>query len=114
MRRQVLTSDHSIQVMRNASTAQAKEGAVGAGKGMVFFGYKGGIGTASRVVSFGKETYTVGCLVLTNFGKPEAATFANWQQTNVNPPDGSIMIVLATDAPLHSRPLNRLVKPCPF
>lgn len=114
MRRQVVTPDHAIQAIRNATTAQAKEGAVGAGKGMVCFGYKGGIGTASRVVSFGKETYTVGCLVLTNFGKPEEATFANWQQTNVNPPDGSIMIVLATDAPLDSRQLKRLAKRCPI
>lgn len=112
MRRQAVTPDHAIQAIRNATTAQATEGAVGAGKGMVCFGYKGGIGTASRVVSLHEEKYTVGCLVLANFGRREEATFANWQQTNVNAPDGSIIIAVTTDAPLDSRQLKRLAKRC--
>src|SRR3954447_24958194 len=59
--------EHAIDAIKNASDHQALEGAVGAGKGMICFGYKGGIGSSSRIV----DEYTVGCLALTNFGKKE-------------------------------------------
>lgn len=112
IRLQAVKSKHAIQAIENASSGPVEQGAVGAGKGMVCFGYKGGIGTASRIVTAGKNAYTVGCLVLSNFGKREEALFADWGKMQLDTPDGSIMIVIATDAPLSDRQLKRLAKRC--
>ncbi|WP_251550934.1 P1 family peptidase [Neobacillus muris] len=102
--------EHAIEAIKNASNETAAEGAVGAGKGMVCFGYKGGIGSSSRVA----DDYTVGCLVLTNFGKKEE--FRSFQYDKLKglseTADGSIIIVLATDAPLSDRQLLRVAKRC--
>ncbi|MEH7747648.1 P1 family peptidase [Neobacillus drentensis] len=102
--------EHAIEAIKNASEEQAIEGAVGAGKGMVCFGYKGGIGSSSRIV----EEYTVGCLVLSNFGKKEELRAFRYSQARglSETSDGSIIIVLATDAPLSDRQLQRLAKRC--
>ncbi len=94
------------------------EGCVGAGTGTTCYGWKGGIGTASRLTPTEWGGWTVGALVQTNFGRAEELIFAgipvgDWLQ----PPDqpqpspaekGSVMVVLATDAPLDSRQLHRL------
>ncbi|QKY71506.1 P1 family peptidase [Lentibacillus sp. CBA3610] len=106
MRLQAVKPEHAIQAIEHASSDPVEESAVGAGKGMICFGYKGGIGTASRVV----KGYTVGCLVLSNFGKREDARFADFNKIPMNTPDGSIMMVIATDAPLNDRQLKRLAK----
>lgn len=106
MRLQAVKPEHAVQAIERASDGPVEEGAVGAGKGMVCFGYKGGIGTASRVV----EGYTVGCLVLSNFGKREDALFGDFSRQDMETPDGSIMMVIATDAPLYDRQLKRLAK----
>lgn len=102
--------EHTIEAIKNASDNQAVEGAVGAGKGMVCFGYKGGIGTSSRIV----EEYTVGCLVLSNFGKKEELQRFRYSEGEglSETADGSIIMVLATDAPLSDRQLQRLAKRC--
>lgn len=102
--------EHAIEAIRNASEQQAEEGAVGAGKGMVCFGYKGGIGSSSRSVS----GFTVGCLVLSNFGKKEEFHSFQYDRRNglSETSDGSIMIILATDAPLSDRQLKRVAKRC--
>ncbi|QOY35618.1 P1 family peptidase [Anaerobacillus isosaccharinicus] len=104
---------HAIEAIVKANKNQVEEGAVGAGTGMVCFGYKGGIGSSSRTVKIGSGSFTVGCLVLSNFGKREE--FRHWQYENSKPEpeymtDGSIMIVLATDAPLSDRGLKRIAK----
>jgi D-aminopeptidase len=116
-----VTPDHAYRAIKKASTKQVIEGAVGAGTGMVCFGYKGGIGTSSRLVVGAKSgTYVIGCLVLSNFGKRKELKayppFANHLdkvipdvQTNN---DGSIMMVLATNAPVNERQLNRIAKRC--
>jgi D-aminopeptidase len=109
---QAIKPEHAIEALENAAAEPVEQGAVGAGKGMVCFSYKGGIGTASRIVSTKKEKYTVGCLVLSNFGKREEALFANWSKIKLDTPDGSIMMIIATDAPLHSLQLKRLAKRC--
>jgi D-aminopeptidase len=109
-------------VWQSISTAQSgpvKEGAVGAGTGTVCFGWKGGIGTASRVLPQSLGGYTVGVLVQTNFGG--ALQIAGVQVGKAlnkfylsdklnHTPDGSCMIVVATDAPLDARNLERLAK----
>lgn len=95
--------------LSGASSGPVEEGALGAGTGTVAFGYKGGIGTASRVAG----AWTVGALVQANFGGQltiagvpvgEALVAAGQSGS----PDGSIIIVLATDAPLDARNLRRL------
>src|SRR5699024_1367710 len=68
IRLQAIKPTHAIQAIKQATDTPVEEGAVGAGKGMVCFGYKGGIGTASRMVGNHDPSYTVGTLVLTNFG----------------------------------------------
>ncbi|OZU87785.1 aminopeptidase [Virgibacillus indicus] len=112
IRKQAVKPEHAVQAIKKANGNPVEEGAVGAGKGMVCFGYKGGIGTSSRTVTVGEEVYTVGCLVLSNFGKREEALFADWKPKKVNTPDGSIMMIIATDAPLYDRQLKRLAKRC--
>ena len=100
-----------------ASTGPVIEGVVGAGAGTSCYGWKGGIGTASRVLPERKGGFTVGALVQSNFGKPEELTIDGVPiGQHLQPPDpnlqaledGSIMIILATDAPLNSRQLGRL------
>ncbi|MCH7321668.1 P1 family peptidase [Solibacillus sp. MA9] len=110
--------EHAIEAIENATTDVALEGAVGAGKGMVCFGYKGGIGSASRIVECEHASYTVGCLVLSNFGTSEEFMKERYQvntqaqDSTIAPTDGSIIIVLATDAPLSDRQLKRVIKRC--
>ncbi|MDP3488433.1 MAG: P1 family peptidase, partial [Bacillota bacterium] len=109
-----LNRSHVLDAI-SCAQSDVSEGDVGAGKGMVCFGYKGGIGTASRQIS----GFTVGCLVLTNFGSKENLTIAGapvgvelWrkEQQQAEAGDGSVIIILATDAPLDSRQLGRLAR----
>ncbi len=102
-----------------AASSEVAQGSVGAGRGMSSFGLKGGIGTASRlaVVGAAGQGYTVGALVLSNFGRlpelilagdPLGARLAAAEPPDVAPEKGSIIILLATDAPLDARQLKRL------
>jgi D-aminopeptidase len=77
---------------------------------MVCFGYKGGIGSSSRIV----DGYTIGCLVLSNFGKKEELQRFCCSEGKAlsETSDGSIIMVLATDAPLSDRQLQRVAKRC--
>ena len=110
---------HVIQAMDNAVTGRVQQGNVGAGTGTVAFGFKGGIGTSSRKLQDNLGGYTVGVLVQTNFGGVlEIAGVPVGKELNKyylsdtlnETPDGSCMIVVATDAPLHARNLKRLAK----
>ncbi len=102
-----------------AKDGPVQEGNVGAGTGTVCFGWKGGIGTSSRVLPKKSGGYTVGVLVQTNFGGVlqingvpmgvELGKHFLHDQLN-DPADGSVMIIVATDAPLTSRNLERLAK----
>ncbi len=115
-----VTPQHAIEAINNATENPAEEGAVGAGKGMMCFGFKGGIGTSSRIIDVKEHhlKFTVGCLVLTNFGNAEEFKSENYsrkiKQSNstLSPNDGSIIIIFATDAPLSSRQLERVIKRC--
>ena len=108
-----------LNAIRSAKTGAVDEGCVGAGTGTVCFGFKGGIGTASRKLPASLGGYTVGVLVQTNFGGvlqidgapvgEELKKFYLSDELN-NPVDGSCMMVVATDAPLDSRNLERLAK----
>ncbi|MBT8288359.1 MAG: P1 family peptidase [Flavobacteriaceae bacterium] len=109
--------EHVLEAIKDASTANVKEGNVGAGTGTICFGYKGGIGTASRVLPEKLGAYTLGVLVQTNFGGvfelngvPIAKELNNIPESYSYDVDGSCMIVVITDAPLDSRNLERLAK----
>lgn len=113
----VVAGDHYARALNGAGVAVA-QGAIGAGRGMSSFGVKGGIGTASRVVEREGARYTVGALVLSNFGTPESLVLAGQHvgtelasrlaQTVAAPEKGSIIMIVATDAPLDARQLRRL------
>ncbi len=106
---------HAIAAIEEASDV-CEEGAIGAGKGMVCFGYKGGIGTASRRIPYtSDQDFMLGCLVLSNFGNPRDFHYSKYindinQDSIHKPEDGSIIIVIATDVPLSDRQLKRVAK----
>lgn len=114
-------SEHVAAAIEGASGGSVVEGGVGAGVGMSCCEFKGGIGTSSRVVPAEAGGFTVGVLVLSNFGRrehlvingvPVGRSLVDWRppHSEVNP-DGlgsSIIIVIATDAPLPPRQLERL------
>jgi D-aminopeptidase len=107
--------EHALEAIAGASEDPPEAGAVGAGTGTTCFGFKSGVGSASRLAEGG---FTLGCLVVPNYGArrdlhmllgrdAEAAVSAGGE-SEVDPGGGSIMIVLATDAPLSDRQLRRL------
>lgn len=124
MRLMQVKPHHASEAIHNATSGPFEQGAVGAGKGMICFGMKGGIGSSSRSVQKNDANYTVGVLTLTNFGKVEECKIADWlrqhgsEALNVIPqsdaddvkPDGSVMIIVATDAPVNERQLKRFAK----
>jgi len=110
---------HVLEAIKNANSGPVEEGAVGAGTGTVCFGFKGGIGTASRVIPDELGGWTIGVLVQSNFGgvlqingAPVGKELKKYYYSEIfeNSPDGSCMIVVMTDAPLSSRNLKRLAK----
>ena len=114
-----VTKRDVLDAIGSASTGPVAQGDVGAGTGTVAFGFKGGIGTASRTLPASLGGYTVGVLVQTNFGGvldidgvPVGKLLHKYYLSDKldDSPDGSCMIVVATDAPLGSRNLERLAK----
>lgn len=118
-----ITPDDVFTAIKNAKSGPVEEGAVGAGTGTVAFGWKGGIGTSSRLLPTKLGGYTVGVLVQTNYGGVLAIAGApvgrelgqyylreELQQASgvKDKGNGSVMIVVATDAPMDARNLKRL------
>ena len=107
-----VTRDHVLEAIRVAKAGKVLEGNVGAGTGTVCFGFKGGIGTASRILPASAGGYTVGVIVQTNFGGTlrvdGVPVGEELTQTDKGSKDGSCMIVVATDAPLDARNLERV------
>jgi D-aminopeptidase len=104
------TVDGIGAALASAKIGPVEEGGVGAGTGTVAFGHKGGIGTSSRRLTIGKETYTLGILVQSNYGGRLLVCGRPYQALAEHDTDGSIVLVLATDAPLSSRNLRRLAE----
>ena len=113
--------EHAFQALENAKSGAVAEGNVGGGTGMVTHQFKGGIGTASRLLSADAGGYTVGVLVQSNYGRRDLLTIAGVpvgrEITDLLPHDGkpadgagSIIVVVATDAPLLPHQLKRLVR----
>lgn len=121
---------HVFDALDSATGGPVDEGAVGSGTGMICMGFKGGIGTSSRVVEIGNDAYTVGVLVMTNYGRRRRLTIAGRhlgpELTELTPEigpapppegrhgEGSAIVVAATDAPLTSHQLARLAKRAAF
>ncbi len=110
-----VTKEHVREAIRRAGGGAVEEGDVGAGTGTVCFGFKGGIGTSSRVLPAALGGYTVGVLVQSNFGgilhimgAPVGKELGRHYLREFTGPGGSCMIVVATNAPLDSRNLKRL------
>lgn len=123
--------EHVLEAISKAATGKIAEGNVGGGTGMMCLGFKGGTGSSSRVVTIKDSTYTVGVLVQANFGRKSSLTIAGvpvgkeLMDTLNNelklPPqsyrregDGSIIVVVATDAPLLPHQLKRIVNRVPL
>lgn len=105
-----VTEAHVFSALDSAGPV-VDEGAVGAGRGMVCYGCKGGIGTASRLAEVPGVRFCVGCLVLTNYGRAGDLRLAGrrpFPDAVGRPDKGSAIVLLATDAPLSHRQLNRL------
>src|SRR5690606_18316016 len=111
--------EHVREALEKAS-AEFEEGAVGAGRGMLCYSLKGGIGSASRIMEMANGNYTLGVLVLSNFGilsdllvKGKAVgeemkkAMLDYHKEEDK---GSVMIIVATDLPVSERQLNRILK----
>ena len=123
---QHVTAAHTFAALDGATGGPVAEGNVGGGTGMALFGFKGGIGTSSRIVEFGGRGYTVGVLVQGNFGRRpdllvdgvpvgrEIADLMPEGMVTISPPsdgkEGSIIVVIATDLPLSAHQLGRLCR----
>lgn len=114
---------HAFEALDSAGSGFIKEGNVGGGTGMMCLGFKGGTGSSSRVVKIKDSTYTIGVLVQSNFGSKRIFTIAgvpvgrelrdtlNYEfkaPPSYQPGDGSIIVVVATDAPLLPHQLKRI------
>ncbi len=105
----------------NSPSEHFEEGAVGSGTGMCCLGLKGGIGSASRLINVDGQEYTIGALVMSNFGSSGnliiggdhiGKRIQNEKEINEGPvkDEGSIIIIIATDVPLSERQLKRIAK----
>lgn len=122
---------HVLEAIENASSGKIAEGNVGGGTGMMCLGFKGGTGTSSRIVKVKDSSYTVGALVQANFGRKPSLTIAGVPvgrelldtlnnelklppQSYRKEGDGSIIVVVATDAPLLPHQLKRIANRVPI
>lgn len=115
----LIEEENVLEAINNASD-DFTEGAVGAGCGMICHGFKGGIGSSSRVVTINEKEYTVGVLVNSNFGESNGNSLI-FKGRNLGDlikdynlkkeeEKGSIIVIIATDLPLNNRQLKRLCK----
>lgn len=115
IRARALTPDHAFTALDMAAGGPVGEGAIGAGTGMSAFGFKGGIGTSSRRFALDGSDFTLGLLVLANFGVAGDLVLPDGRrpmpsEAPVQAERGSVIIVIATDVPLESRQLTRVAR----
>lgn len=119
IRARYITKETVIEAIKSAKTGPVEEGCVGAGTGTVAFGFKSGIGTASRVLPKSLGGYTVGVLVQSNYGGVleiagvqigQLLEQYSFKKNVMQDVDGSCMMVVVTDAPVDARNLERMAK----
>ena len=115
IRARALTQDHAYAALDAAAGGPVAEGAIGAGTGMSAFGFKGGIGSASRRLRLDSDAFTLGALVLANFGVAGDLVLPDGRKPLPPEPGasaerGSVIVVIATDVPLDSRQLTRVAR----
>jgi len=121
LREGINTSSHAVKAIKKAKKGCFEQGSVGAGTGMITCDFAGGIGSSSRIIEISDEIFTIGVLVLSNFGKMRNLTmdgmvigrkldklFPKIRRREQN--YGSIIVVVATDAPMTSGQLSRVSK----
>ena len=115
--RTLAVTGRHVRAALDAADTDFAEGAVGGGTGMCCYGLKGGIGSSSRLLRFDDTTYTLGCLVMSNFGSLRDLTVGGvavgrtlTRPQPVPEEKGSIIVVLATNLPLNDRQLRRLCR----
>ena len=118
--------EHVFNALNNSRPGKVIEGSIGGGTGMICHGFKGGIGTSSRKVTIGSNEYTLGVLVQANYGNRESLTVAGVpvgkeisdlmpELDSLNEEEsGSIIVVVATDAPLLPHQLKRIARHVPI
>ncbi|SDN12774.1 L-aminopeptidase/D-esterase [Kriegella aquimaris] len=115
--------EHVFSALDNAKPGSVPEGNVGGGTGMVCHGFKGGIGTSSREIQIDSTTYTLGVIVQANYGSRKSLTIAGvpvgkeitdrmiiWDPIKPEEDRGSIIVIVATDAPLLPHQLKRVAR----
>lgn len=109
-----ITEVHALAALADAHEGPVGQGAIGAGTGMTCFGFKGGIGTASRRIALGATDHHLGVLVLSNFGRAGDLVLPDGRRPHPRRPQederGSVIIVLATDVALQQRQLARVAR----
>lgn len=113
-----LRPDHVTEALTKADSGPVPEGAVGSGTGTQLFEFKGGVGTSSRIVDIDGQPFTVGVLVNTNYGhrhqlRIHGAPVGEHLRDTLRPgtqKEGSCIVVIATDVPLHPQQLRRLAR----
>lgn len=109
-----VTPDDALAALEGARPGPVEQGAVGAGSGMTAFGFKAGIGTASRRMEIAGRDFTLGALVLANFGASGDLVLPDGRRPDPRRPakaeSGSVIVILATDLPLADRQLQRVAR----
>ncbi len=117
----ICTAQDTLKAIETANTGPVPQGSVGAGTGMTTFDFAGGIGTASRTLQLAEGTFTLGVLVMSNFGRMRNLTIEGrvigrdldkfyTKDERRERAEGSIIVVIATDVPLLSSQLNNIAK----
>ena len=108
-------TEADVRLALETAAAEFEEGAVGGGTGMICMGMKGGIGSASRVIEFDGRTFTIGAIVMSNFGvfgnlRIDGKRIGTELVGSSGPEKGSIIMLIGTDLPLSDRQLRRMAK----
>ena len=104
--------ENEVRAAIASASEDFAQGAVGAGRGTICYGMKGGIGSSSRQIRLGDETFTIGVLVQSNYGASADFRKATLPPSLAECDQGSIIIIVATDLPLSCRQLRRVLRRC--
>lgn len=109
MEKSSIDENQIVKLLHNSSSSQVKEGSLGIGFGLRAFGWKGGIGTCSRIFSFGEKNFSLGVLAASNHGnKLESQMKSPIKKSGTTQTQGSLILILAVDIPLVPFQIQRI------